>query len=315
VFSLKVCCSSPRVFSPLPLLLSFHLALRAPPPQASSSHVRRTEVPRPKSISAQPISLRPTHLRRGRSPKMRLKRTPPRSGSPNLLDSPPPRSAVTSGPHVTFESLSPQPQASRMIGDFISTPTAPAILPQLGASRMLEASCHSPEPPSTPVPGPSRSTSMVKDGHTLLFRPPIPGAYLSPSVQTPAPKRLRTPQPPQTVPRAEAKHNPYYRSMAPPPSPNLPPISTPPPQPPNPTNAVEPPSSTAPSSTVSTSNTASTSPLATSREEVDAAIAVAEKKLAGRVVKKVFSRKTARPHIYQDAVSLHLLPAIIQFFT
>ncbi len=40
---------------------------------------------------------------------------------------------------------------------------------------------------------------------------------------------------------------------------------------------------------------------------MDAAIAVVEKKLAGRVVKKVFSRKTARPHIYQDAVSLHLL--------
>ncbi|KAN0135544.1 hypothetical protein V8E53_006435 [Lactarius tabidus] len=79
----------------------FTEALRAPPPQASSSYVRRTEVPRPKSISTQPISLRSPHLRRRRSPKMRLKGTSPRSGSPNLPDSPPLHSAVTSGPHVT----------------------------------------------------------------------------------------------------------------------------------------------------------------------------------------------------------------------
>jgi hypothetical protein len=36
---------------------------------------------------------------------------------------------------------------------------------------------------------------------------------------------------------------------------------------------------------------------------VDAAIAVAEKKLSGRVVKRVFSRKGARQHIFQSAVS------------
>jgi hypothetical protein len=89
--------------------------------------------------------------------------------------------------------------------------------------------------------------------------------------------------------------------MAPPPSPNLPPIPAPRPQPPDLGNAVEPPSSTAASTTVSAS------PLPAFREEVDAAIAVVEKKLAGQVVKKVFSRKTARPHIYQEAVSLHLL--------
>jgi hypothetical protein len=39
---------------------------------------------------------------------------------------------------------------------------------------------------------------------------------------------------------------------------------------------------------------------------VDAAIAVAEKKLAGRMVKRVFSRKGARQHIYQSAVSLSI---------
>jgi hypothetical protein len=37
---------------------------------------------------------------------------------------------------------------------------------------------------------------------------------------------------------------------------------------------------------------------------VDAAIAVAEKRLSGRLVKRVFSRKGARPHIYQSAVGL-----------
>ena len=286
--------------------LSFHTALRAPPPQPSSSHLRRTEVPRSKSISARPVSLRPSHLRRGGSHRMRSKGTPSRSGSPNLPDSPPQRSAVTSGPHVAFALQSPHPQTPRMIGGFISTPTVPTIPPQLTASRILEASCPSPEVlspelPSTPVPGPSRPTPMGKDDRVLPFRPPIPGAFLSPSLETPAPKLPRTPQPPQTEPRVESKHNPYYRSMAPPPSPNLPRIPTPRPQPPDSASAVEPPSSSAASTTVSAS------PLPTSRDEVDAAIAVAEKKLAGRVVKKVFSRKTARPHIYQDAVSLHLL--------
>ena len=236
---------------------------------------------------------------------MRFKGTPPRSSSPDLSNSPPQRPVLTSGPHVTFESPSPQPQASRMVGDFISTPTTSTIPPQLEAKRILEASCPSPEHPSTPVPGPSRS--IGNGGHVLPFRPPIPGAFLSPSLETPAPKPPRTPQPPQTEPRAEAKFNPYYRSMAPPPSPNLPRIPTPRPQPPDPANTDETLSSTPASTTASTSNTVSTSPLPSSREEVDAAIAVAEKKLAGRVVKKVFSRKTARPHIYQDAVSLRLL--------
>ncbi|KAI9460237.1 hypothetical protein BJY52DRAFT_289425 [Lactarius psammicola] len=89
--------------------------------------------------------------------------------------------------------------------------------------------------------------------------------------------------------------------MAPPPSPNLPRIPTPRPQPPDPGNAVE------LSSSTSASTTVSASPLPASREEVDAAIAVVEKKLAGRVVKKVFSRKTARPHIYQDAHKARVL--------
>lgn len=93
--------------------------------------------------------------------------------------------------------------------------------------------------------------------------------------------------------------------MAPPPSPNLPPSPIPRPQPPDLGDAVEPPSSTA------ASTLASVSPLPAFRDEVDAAIAVVEQRLAGRVVKKVFSRKTARPHIYQEAVSLHFLPPFI----
>ena len=300
--------STAHLFFPSPSLSS-QIALRAPPPQPSSSHLRSTEVARLKPISAQPISLRSTHLRRGRIHKMRLKGTPPRTGSPNLLDSTPQRSVVISEPHVAFASPSPQPQAIKMVGAFISTPNTPVITPQLGTRRILEASCPSPEPPSTPVPGPSRLTSTEKDGRILPFRPPIPGAFLSPSVETPAPKPSRTPQPPQTEPRAEAKYNPYYRSMAPPPSPNLPPSPIPRPQPPDLGDAVEPLSSTAASTAASTP--AFVSPLPAFRDEVDAAIAVVEQKLAGRVVKKVFSRKTARPHIYQEAVSLHtLLPFI-----
>lgn len=53
---------------------------------------------------------------------------------------------------------------------------------------------------------------------------------------------------------------------------------------------------------VSTSAPAAIPPV--SREEVDAAVAAAEKKLSGRLVKRVFSRKGARPHIYQSAVRL-----------
>ena len=69
------------------------------------------------------------------------------------------------------------------------------------------------------------------------------------------------------------------------------------PQPPGTVSSVEP----QPSSTASTG--ASSYTLPAPREVVDAAIAVAEKKLAGRVVKKVFSRKGARRHIFQSAVS------------
>ncbi|KAH9043757.1 cysteine proteinase [Lactarius pseudohatsudake] len=89
--------------------------------------------------------------------------------------------------------------------------------------------------------------------------------------------------------------------MAPPPSPNLPRVPTPLPQPPDTGNHIEPLSSATASTTVSVS------PLPASREEVDAAIAVVERKLAGRVVRKVFSRKTARPHIYQDAHKARVL--------
>ena len=89
--------------------------------------------------------------------------------------------------------------------------------------------------------------------------------------------------------------NPYYRSMAPPPSPNLPSLPAPLPQPPDSRDSQL-------SSTIA-STSASTSTLPTSREVVDAAIAVAEKKLSGRVVKRVFSRKGAREHIFQSAVS------------
>lgn len=96
----------------------------------------------------------------------------------------------------------------------------------------------------------------------------------------------------------EALFNPYYRSMAPPPSPNLPSLPTPRPQPPDSLESQQ-------SSTIA-STSASTSTLPTSREVVDAAVAVAEKKLSGRVAKKVFSRKGARQHIFQSAVSPRL---------
>ncbi len=298
VFTEGLLLSTTRPFFRFPFA-ELPTALRAPPPQTSSSHSRRTELARPNSTSVQPISIRSSHLRRGRLHKMRLKGTPPRLGSPKSHD-PPPQCSITSGPHVAFVSPSPQPQASKMVGSFISTPTTPMIPSQLEARRIVRSSSPSPEPPSTPIPGPSRCTSTGKDVTVLALRPPIPGAFLSPSTETPAPKPPCTPQLPQTEPREEAKLNPFYRSMAPPPSPNLPPMPT------NPVNIVE-----TPISSTATSTPVSSSPLPSSREEVDATIAVVEKRLAGRVVKKVFSRKTARPHIYQDAVSLHLLRSFV----
>ncbi|KAI0307563.1 hypothetical protein B0F90DRAFT_24726 [Multifurca ochricompacta] len=154
-----------------------------------------------------------------------------------------------------------------------------------------------PDPPHNPDPGPSKSiTATPLASRHFHFRPPIPGAFLSPSIATPAQKLVNAPQTPQTEPRAEAMYNPKYRSMAPPPSPNLPPMPTPLPQPPDSGNSFEPRRSSTAAST-----TASISTLPASREEVDAAIVAVEKKLAGRVAKKVFSRKTARPHIYQSA--------------
>ncbi|KAI0271549.1 hypothetical protein BC834DRAFT_449038 [Gloeopeniophorella convolvens] len=123
---------------------------------------------------------------------------------------------------------------------------------------------------------------------------------MSPSIETPQ-KPIYVPQTPQTAPRAEALSNPYYRSMAPPPSPHLPSVPTPRPQPPERVSDSEP---GPPSATASTSTLTATPG---SREEVQAAIAKAEKRLASRVVKKVFSRKAARPHIYQAAHKARVL--------
>jgi len=270
------------------------LALRAPPSQRSQ---RTDGVVHPPSLSVPPITLRSTPIPRKKSPKMQKKRSSPRSGLAKLRDSPPRPSSPTDGIQSTPRSPSPHIQQSiKKAGLSLSVPTLPTDPPPL--TGHIAAALPRPSGlPSTPVPGPSKSVSRALSVVRPSFRPPIPGSYLSPSIETPAHKPPYIPQTPQTEPRAEAIRNPYYRSMAPPPSPNLPPLPSPLPQPPDTGSSVEP----QPSSTVSTG--ASSSTLPAPREVVDAAIADAEKKLAGRVVKKVFSRKGARQHIFQSAVS------------
>jgi len=223
-----------------------------------------------------------------------MTRSSPRSGPSKSLDltsiSPAPIEGAQSSPR------SPSPHAQQSTGKAGLTTLVRNIATD--SPRDDVALTRPAELPSTPVPGPSKSVSLALS----VARPPrlrIPGALLSPSLETPAPKLPpHIPQTPQTEPRVEALHNPYYRSMAPPPSPNLPPMLTPHPQPPESGGSVK----AQPSSIASTA--ASTSTLSAPREVVDAAIAVAEKKLAGRVVKRVFSRKGARQHIFQSAVGL-----------
>ena len=276
----------------------FSLALRGPPQHSSSSQNPLTDiVAQPSSLPAQVTSLRSTRLPRKKSPKMRTKRSLPRSG-PNEL----PDSLTTPTQRVQSPPSSPSPhiQQPYKTADFPSSVNKPAVdslKPAMGPIAV--ALLHPSDPPSTPIPGPSKPVTRALSAARPPFRLSIPGALLSPSLETPAPKPQCIRQTPQTEPRAEAVLNPYYRSMAPPPSPNLPSLPSPRPQPPDSVNSVE----SQPSSTAA-STSASTSTLTTSREAVDAAIAVAEKKLAGRVVRRVFSRKSARQHIFQSAVSL-----------
>jgi len=233
---------------------------------------------------------------------VQTKRRSPRSDAAVLRGSPSRSSSPTEEAQSANRSPSHCIQQSIRKADLsISVPVLVADPPPPATGHIATALPRHSGPPSTPVPGPSKSVShALSVARPLSFRPPIPGSYLSPSVETPTQKPAYIPQTPQTEPRVEAVHNPYYRSMAPPPSPNLPRVPTPRPQPPDTGNSVEPQLS---STTASTS--ASTSTLPTPREVVDAAIVVAEKKLAGRVVKRVFSRKGARPHIFQSAVSLY----------
>jgi hypothetical protein len=289
------------LFSPWIFFSSFtelSLALRAPPQRSSSSQFQRTDVAvQPSSLPAQ-YSLHSTHHPRKRSPKMRTKRYSPRPGPPELRDS----LTIHPVPKERVQSPLPSPPSHMQQPDGMAPPisvnTLAANSSQL-ATRPIAVSLPRPSgPPSTPTPGPSKSVSRTLSA-TRPFS--FPGAFLSPAIETPIPKPPYIPQTPQTEPRAEARSNPYYRSMAPPPSPNLPSLPTPRPQSPDPHNGVE----SQLSSTIA-STTASTSTLPTSREVVDAAIAVAEKKLSGRVVKRVFSRKGARQHIFQSAVSPRL---------
>jgi hypothetical protein len=234
---------------------------------------------------------------------MRTKRSLPRSGPTELPGSLTIPSVPTQRVQSPPSSPSPHTQQPDRTAEFPSSVnTLAADSPKLAMGPIAVALPHPSDPPSTPAPGPSKPVSRALSAiRTSSFRPSIPGAFLSPSLETPAPKPPYVPQTPQTEPRAEAVLNPYYRSMAPPPSPNLPSLPSPRPQPPDSVNSIESqPSSTAASTSVSTST------LTTSREAVDAAIAVAEKKLAGRVVRRVFSRKGARQHIFQSAVSPHL---------
>jgi hypothetical protein len=290
---------SPCIFSSSFAELS--LALRGPP-QRSSSQLQRTDVVgQPPSLPAQYTSLHSTRLPRRNSPKMRTKRSSPRSGPAQLRDShtipPAPTERVHSPPPSPSSHMMQQPD--RMAGFPISVNTLAADPPQLATGPIAVALPSPSGPPSTPTPGPSKSVSRaLSAARPFSFHSTIPGAFLSPAIETPTPKPPYIPQSPQTEPRTEAMSNPYYRSMAPPPSPNLPSLPTPRPQSPDPHYGVE----SQLSSTIA-STSASTSTLPTSREVVDAAIAVAEKKLAGRVVKRVFSRKGARQHIFQSAVS------------
>jgi len=233
---------------------------------------------------------------------MRTRRSLPQSGPTECSSSLTIPSVPTQRVQSPTSSPSPhmqQPDRSADPPSSVYTLAADSRKPAMGP---ITAALPRPsDPPSTPIPGPSKSVSRALSAIRPSFRPPIPGAFLSPSLETPAPKPPYVPQTPQTEPRTEAVLNPYYRSMAPPPSPNLRSLPSPRPQPPDSVNSVESqPSSTAASTSVSTST------LTTSREAVDAAIAVAEKKLAGRVVRRVFSRKGARQHIFQSAVSHHL---------
>ncbi|KAI9512351.1 hypothetical protein F5148DRAFT_18949 [Russula earlei] len=259
----------------------------------------------PSSRSVPPVTLQSTHIPHRRSPKVRNKRSSPRSSPAKLRDSPPLSPASIERAQCASRSPSPQVQLQQSVGTVrlaISMPNLATDSPRHALGGIDGTFSPPSVPPFTPVSGPSQSVSLALSV-APPFRPSLPGAFLSPSLETPAPKLPPyVPQLPQTEPRAEAVHNPYYRSMAPPPSPNLPPVPTPWPQPPDSGSSVDfQPSSTA-------SSTASTSTLRAPREVVDAAIEVAEKKLAGRVVRKVFSRKGAREHIFQSAVSLHLLP-------
>jgi hypothetical protein len=272
-------------------------ALRGPPSQRSQ---RADGVVQPTSLSVQPITLRSTHLLRRKSPKLQSKRRSPRSGLAKLRDSPPRPSSPTKEGQSATRSRSPHIQQSIEVTDHsISVPLSATDPPSPVVGHIPAALPQPSGAPCTPVPDPSKSVSRARSvARPFPFRPPIPGSYLSPSIETPAQKPPYIPQTPQTEPRVEAIYNPYYRSMAPPPSPSLPSVPTPRHQPPDTDNALE----SRPSSTTA-STSASTSTLPAPREVVDAAIAVAEKKLAGRMVKRVFSRKGARQHIYQSAVS------------
>ena len=250
----------------------------------------------PPSLSVPPITLRSTPV-----PRKKLKRPSPRAGLAKLRDSPPRPSSPSDGTQSAPRSPSPHiQQAIGKVDRSISVPTLPTDPPPPLNGHIGTALSRLSGTPSTPVPGSSKSVSRTLSVVRPSFRLPIPGSYLSPSIETPVHKPhkpLYVPQTPQTEPRVDAIHNPYYRSMAPPPSPNLPTLPSPLPQPPDTVSSVEP----QPSSTASTG--ASSSTLPAPREVVDAAIAVAEKKLAGRMVRKVFSRKGARQHIFQSAVS------------
>jgi len=229
---------------------------------------------------------------------MRTKRPLPPSGTtelPGALTIPSVPTQRVQSPSSSPTPHIPQPYRTADFPSSINTLAADSPKPAIAVTIPRLS-----DPPSTPTPGPSKPVSRALSAIRPSFRPSIPGAFLSPSLETPAPKPPYVPQTPQTEPRVEAVFNPYYRSMAPPPSPNLPSLPSPRPQPPDSVNSVESQlSSTAASTSVSTST------LTTSREAVDAAIAVAEKKLAGRVVRRVFSRKGARQHIFQSAVSPH----------
>jgi hypothetical protein len=272
-------------------------ALRGPPSQRPQ---RVDGVVQPTSLSAQPITLHSTHLPRKKSPIMQTKKPSPGSGPAKSRDSPP-RPSPTKEEQSTARSRSQHIQRSIGVAEHSVSVPISATDPASPATGHISTALPDPyRTPSTPVPNPSKSIGCALSvARPLSFRPALPGSYLSPSIETPAQKPPYVPQTPQTEPRLESIYNPYYRSMAPPPSPNLPRVPTPRPQPPDADDSIEPRPSSA-----TASASASTSTIPAPREVVDAAIAVAEKKLAGRMVKRVFSRKAARQHIFQSAVSL-----------